>query len=127
MVVCGLLIVVASLAMKHGLQGMQASVVAIHGLQSTGSVAVACGLSCPTVCGISPYQESNPYPLHCKVDSYPLYHQGSPGTRYLFIFINILKIFFTLHPGYVVNYWTGKKKKQMANSLPKMQLSVKPS
>ena len=32
-VVCELLTVVASLAMMHGLQGMQASVVAIHGLQ----------------------------------------------------------------------------------------------
>ena len=32
-VVCGLLTVVASLAIKHGLQGMQTSVVAIHGLQ----------------------------------------------------------------------------------------------
>ena len=32
--------------MKHGLKGAQASVVAIHVLQSTGSIVVAHGLSC---------------------------------------------------------------------------------
>ena len=95
-VVCELLTVVASLAMMHGLQGMQASVVAIHGLQEHRLSSCGIRASCPTACGISLDQGSNPYPLHCRVDSYPLYHQGSPRTRYIFIFINTLKIFFFL-------------------------------
>ena len=35
-------------------------------------------LSCPIACGITLDQGSNPYPLHCKVDSQPLDRQGSP-------------------------------------------------
>ena len=53
-----------------------ASLVAEHGLQSTGSVAVVHGLSCSETCGIFPDQGSNLCPLHWQVDSYPLYHQG---------------------------------------------------
>ena len=65
-------------------------------LQNTGSRhlsfsscnlrALECGLSscvhrlsCSVACGISPDQGSNPCPLHWQTDSYPLYHQGSPG------------------------------------------------
>ena len=40
------------------------------GLQSTGSVVVAHGLSCSTACGIFPDQGSNPCLLHWQVDSY---------------------------------------------------------
>ena len=43
------------------------------------SVVVAHGLSCSTACGIFLDQGSNPCPLHQQADSYPLYHQGSPG------------------------------------------------
>ena len=45
------------------------SVVVACGLQSTGSVVVAHGLSCSSACGIFPDQGSNPCPLHWQVDS----------------------------------------------------------
>ena len=43
--------------------------VAKHGLQSTGSVVVAYGLSCPEACGTFPSEGSNLCPLHQQVDS----------------------------------------------------------
>ena len=43
------------------------------------SAFVAHRLSCSVACGIFPYQGSNPCPLHCRVDSYPLYYQRSPS------------------------------------------------
>ena len=55
-----------------------ASVVAVRRLQSSSSVVVAQRLCCSTACGILSDQISNPCPLHCQVDSYLLYHQGSP-------------------------------------------------
>ena len=36
-------------------------------------------LSCSAACGIFLDQGSNPCPLHWQVDSYSLYHQGSPS------------------------------------------------
>ena len=82
---CRLLIAVASLVAKHRLTGTQASItalcdsiVAAPGLQSTGSVAVAHGLSCSVACGIFPDRGLNPYFLNLQVDSLPLSHQGSP-------------------------------------------------
>ena len=84
-VVCGLLIVVASLVAEHrlqacGLQQLQhtGSVVVARGLQSAGSVVVAHGPSCSAACGIFPDQGSNPCPLQWQADSQPLRHQGSP-------------------------------------------------
>ena len=84
-VVCGLLMVVASLVVEHGLQvhGLQqlwhgGSVVVACELQSAGSVVVVHGLSCSAACGIFPEQGSNPCPLHWQADSEPLHHQGSP-------------------------------------------------
>ena len=63
-----------------------ALVVAACGLSSCGSSALkkagfcSCGtrLSCSAARGIFPGQGSNPHPLHWQVNSYPLYHQGSP-------------------------------------------------
>ena len=83
---CGmqLLIVVASLVAEHRLQGMPASVVVIHGLQSTGSIAVVHGLFCPTACGIFLDQGSNQCPLQWQADSLPPSHHGSPLTSFLF-------------------------------------------
>ena len=52
------------------------SVVAAHGLQSTG-ILVAQGLSCSTAAGIFPDQGSSPCLL--QVDSLPLSHLGRPG------------------------------------------------
>ena len=48
------------------------------GSRRAGSVVVAHGPSCSTVCGIFPDQGSNPCPLHWQADSQPLCHQGSP-------------------------------------------------
>ena len=47
-------------------------------LGNVGSVVAAAGLSCPMPCGIFLEQEWNMCPLHCKADSQPLDHQGSP-------------------------------------------------
>ena len=49
---CGLLIAVASLVVEHRLYGTSASVAAVPGLQSAGSIVVAHRFSCPTACGI---------------------------------------------------------------------------
>ena len=57
---------------------VRASVVAAHRLQSSGFIVVAQRLSCSTVCRILSDQRSNPCPLHWRVDSYLLYHEGSP-------------------------------------------------
>ena len=42
-----------------------------------GSVVVVNGISCPRTCGIFPYQELYPCPLHWQVDSLLLDYQGS--------------------------------------------------
>ena len=52
-------------------------------LQSTGSVVVAHGFSCPTACGIFPDQGLNLCLLHWQVDPSPLSHQGSPRSLIL--------------------------------------------
>ena len=44
------------------------------------SIIVTHGLSCSEACGIFPDQGLNWCPLHCKVDSQPLDHQGSPNS-----------------------------------------------
>ena len=49
--------------------GTRASVVVVRRLYSAGSVVVAHGLSCSTVCGIFPDQGLNPCPLHWQEDS----------------------------------------------------------
>ena len=54
------------------------SLVAAHGLQSTG-IVVAQGLSCSTAGGICPDQGSSPCLLNWQVDSLPLSHLGSQG------------------------------------------------
>ena len=77
-VLCRLLIAVASLAVEHGLYGTQAPAVAAPGLQNTGSIVVAHELSCSTACEILSDQGSSPCLLHWLVDSLPLSHQGNP-------------------------------------------------
>ena len=66
-VISGLLMVVASQS---------------TGSRSTGSVAVAHGLSCSEACWILLDRGSNPCALHRQVDSHPLYHQGSLLMRF---------------------------------------------
>ena len=51
------------------------SVTGAPGLQSTGSVVVACGLSCSMACGIFPHQGLNPCLLYRQADSLSLSHQ----------------------------------------------------
>ena len=50
--------------------GEWASVIAVPGLDSTGSIVVAHGLSCSEACGIFLDQGSNPRLLHWQVDSF---------------------------------------------------------
>ena len=76
--VFGFLMLGASLAMAQGLQAAWTSVAAVPGLQSTGSVVVAHGLSCFTECGIFLDQGLNPRLLHWQANSLPLSHQGIP-------------------------------------------------
>ena len=61
------LILVASLAVDHGLQ--------VHGLQSQAQWSWCMGFSCSLACGIFSDQGSYPWPLHWQADSYLLYHQ----------------------------------------------------
>ena len=78
-VVCKLLIAVASLVQSTGFR-YSGSVVVVPGLQSTGSVVVYQGLiSCPVACGIFLDQGLNPCLLHWQADSLPLSYQGSPA------------------------------------------------
>ena len=63
--------------------GSKASVVVAPGLQSTGSVVVAHGLSWLLACGIFPGQGSNPRLLYWQVDSLPLGYQGNPKDLFL--------------------------------------------
>ena len=44
------------------------------------------GLSCSAACGIFLDQGLNLCPLHWQVDSYPLFHQGSPAVFLIFTF-----------------------------------------
>ena len=55
----------------------------LMGCRAAGSVVVAHGPSCPTVCGIFLDQELNPCPLHWQADFQPLVHQGSHMTCFL--------------------------------------------
>ena len=64
LVVCRLLIAVASLCCRARALGARASVVVAHRLWSTSSVVVSHRLSCSTACGIFPDQGSNPCSLH---------------------------------------------------------------
>ena len=93
----GLLIVVASLVVEHGLSARGLSSCSS---QSTGSVLVAHKLSCSAACGIFPDQGSNLCLLHWQADSLPLRHQGSPLIIVLIyislIIINVKHFFICL-------------------------------
>ena len=67
----------------RGLLIAVASLIAEHGLQSAGSVVVMHRLSCFESCGILPDQGSNWCPLHCRVGSQQLDHEGSSGISLL--------------------------------------------
>ena len=80
----------ATLVVVHRLLLAVASLVAEHRLWPMGSVVVAYKLSCAEACGIFLDQgSSNLCPLHYKVDSRPLDHQGS---RHIFIIMLTRKV-----------------------------------
>ena len=81
-VVFALLIVVVRLVAQHSLWSMWPSLVAVPGLQSTGSIVVVHGLNCSLACGILLDQGLNPGLLHWQADSLPLSRQRSP--QYIF-------------------------------------------
>ena len=61
--------------------GAQASGISSCGSRAgstQASVVLTLRPSCSMACGIFPNQEGNRSPLHCKVDTQPLDHQGSP-------------------------------------------------
>ena len=60
------------------------SVVAVPGLESTGSIVVVHWLSCSAACGFFPDQGSNPCLLHWQADSLLLSHRGNP-LRFFFM------------------------------------------
>ena len=60
------------------LAGHVGSGVVAPGLESTGSTAVAHGLSHSAACGVFPHQGLNTCLLHLQVYSLPVSHEGSP-------------------------------------------------
>ena len=73
----GLLVVVASLAEEHRLQGVRASVAVACWLWSTGSIIMAHGLGSSEERGIFPDEGGNLCLLRWWVGSLPLSRQGS--------------------------------------------------
>ena len=67
----------APLVGEHGLSRTRASVVVARGVQSSGSVLVAPGLSCSEATQVFPDQGLNPDLLPWQVNSLPLSHQAS--------------------------------------------------
>ena len=66
---------------RAGALGLMGSVIVVLGVQSTGSIVVAQGLSCSTACGIFLDQRLNPCLLHWQADSLPL---APPGKHHKF-------------------------------------------
>ena len=56
--------------------------VAEQGFYSTCSTVASHGLSCPMAGAIFQNQGQNLWLLHWQMDSYPLYHQGSPYNKH---------------------------------------------
>ena len=75
-----------------------ASLVVEHGLQSTGSVVVAQGLSCSAACGTFPDQGTNLCPLHWQADSFFFFFfKGIPLFFYylfIYLFLSLLGLRF---------------------------------
>ena len=63
------------------------------GSRRAGSAVVAHGPSRSAACGILPYRDTNPCPLHWQADSQPLRHQGSPGCVLLKSRFNFVVVF----------------------------------
>ena len=81
-----LLIAVASLVAEYGLQEHRLQqlqhVGPVLGLQSSGSIAMAHGLSGSTACGIFPDQGWNSCTVNWQANSYPLCHQANLNTMF---------------------------------------------
>lgn len=59
------------------LQSMDARCTGLSRCSNAGSVVVSMWLMCSMACGLSWTRGSNHIPLHCQLDSYSLYHEGS--------------------------------------------------
>ena len=77
------LVLLQSTSFRASVVAAVSSVVAVPGLQSTGSIIVAHRRRCSWACEIFPDQGSSPCFLHWREDSLPLSHQESLGS-YLF-------------------------------------------
>ena len=90
-------------------------------LGHVGSVVLAYGVSCLAACGLLPDQGLNQYLLHCKADSQPLDHQGSPRGALFLIFFQSFKNLKT-----ILNSWALGK--QMADWMwPASHSSLNPA
>ena len=89
----GVLTAVASLVAEHGLQGVWAPLPEDPGLESTGSVVVAHGLSCSTAVGSS-WTRDRIHSSSLAGKFLPLSHQGSPKEREFLNEIFIIKTLF---------------------------------
>ena len=99
-VVCGLLITVASLTADQSL-GTWASVAAACGLFicSSQALEVKLGSSAHGNFCCVPWEDRgwNVCPLHWWVDSYPLYHQGNPGSSVLSLSLSLSTVSLLLN------------------------------
>ena len=98
--VCGLLITVASLTADQSL-GTWASVAAACGLFicSSQALEVKLGSSAHGNFCCVPWEDRgwNVCPLHWWVDSYPLYHQGNPGSSVLSLSLSLSTVSLLLN------------------------------
>ena len=113
MVVHGLLIAVSSLAVEHGLEGPQASLVATRrlnncsswALEHVRSVVVAHRPSCSIACGIFQAQGLNLCLLHWQVDFVPLRHQRRRSAFLFNITSSVLCAFLCVCDCFFVCVW----------------------
>ena len=97
-VLCRLPTAAASLTAEHGLWGTQSSEVAAYGLQTTSSVVVTQGLSCPAACGIFSDHRSNWHPLRCKADSWNTREAWTTREAFLQKLLNLIFAFMYTLP-----------------------------
>ena len=90
------------------------SVALAHRLLSVASVVVGHKLSCSMACEIFLPQGFNQCPLHCRTDSYPPDHQGSPPAFFFFFF----SLVFLLVVKFLNNFWLLASSPTVAHQAP---------